>query len=169
MEVPSVAELREQVGSSKQETVDSTLKEKQDKLKSILEHRAENREKWDEEKRNNYNMFLANLLKYHNETVDALTTEIVNRARTALENGRSYFLFTDPQEYVKGDFKPNALLYGFWNPERKLHNRLSHIEAGIHTTPFKQLQENLLPKGYVLQNISDTSKSFRTYWKVMLN
>ena len=140
------------------------------KLHNILESRKKNRENWPEEKKNNYLAFLDRLQKGNQNYIEAFKKKIEECAESVLKkniNTKSFKLW-DPQniECDLNGFSAYTIYRGFWNSEKKKHDRLPHMEAGIPTTPFKQVSNELLPLGYKLEDLSDTKKSTHIVIKV---
>lgn len=149
MTIPYVTDIRKQY-----------LSQKKDKLNKVLDDRRHNRIKWDEDKRNRYNDDLTNLKKAHDNIVFHIKDEIVNQAKTHISKKK--FNLMNPQYIDKIDtnkFDVDTVYKGFYNPKRKLFNRLMHYEAGIEKTAFEQIKEEMKEYGYILKDLSDISKS----------
>lgn len=163
-----VNKLKEKVSSRK-----SSMSKRYNRLQSILESRKKKRETWDEEKRQNYEKFLERLKEAHDNYVTALKNKIVECAGNVLEkniNAKSFKLW-DPQniECDLKDFSEFTIYRGFWNAEKKKHDRLPHMEAGISAVPLRQVTRELRSLGYNVQDVSDLSKSTHVVIQVSLD
>lgn len=143
------------------------------RLQAILESRKEKRETWDPEKKDNYEKFLVRLKLAHDNYVKALKTKIVECAEKILQNNinAKFFKLWDPQNLdceLEG-FSEFTIYRGFWNSEKKKHDRLPHMEAGISATPLRQVTKELMPLGYNVDDISDLTKSTHVVIQVNLN
>ena len=153
-----VNKLKEKVSSRK-----SNMSSRYTRLQSILESRKQKRETWDQEKKDNYDKFLARLKEAHDNYVSALKNKIVECAESILQkniNATSFKLW-DPQniECDLKEFSEFTIYRGFWNAEKKKHDRLPHMEASISAAPLKQAMRELKPLGYRVEDISDLAKS----------
>ena len=162
-----VNKLKERVSSRK-----SNRSKRYNRLQSMLENRKKKRETWDEEKRSNYEKFLVRLKSAHDNYVDALKNKISECAESILErniNAKTFKLW-DPQniECDMKNFSEFTIYRGFWNAEKKKHDRLPHMEAGITAIPLKQVMRELQPLGYKIEDISDLSKSTHVVIEVTL-
>lgn len=167
-EVLTVTKLREKVKKTKGDSSD-----KMSKLQSILDTRKSKRETWDQEKKVNYDQFLGRLLEAHENYVESLKTKIVECAESILQKNlkAKSFKLWDPQN-IKSDlkgFSEFTIYRGFWNNEKKKHDRLPHMEAGIKATPLVQVKRELEPLGYKVFDISDSSKSLHVVIEIKLN
>jgi hypothetical protein len=142
------------------------------RLEKIIEARKHNRMNWNLEKRTNYEMFLKELKEANDNYVHALKNEIEKRTRNILTkdiNAKSFTIW-NPHTIecdLKG-FKPFTIHRGFWNKDKRFHDILPHIEAGIIQLPIQQVNDDLLPLGYSISDISDRSKSFNLVISVNL-
>lgn len=163
-----VNKLKEKVTSRK-----NSMSSRYSRLQSILESRKQKRETWDQEKKENYEKFLARLKEAHDNYVSALKTKIVECAESILQkniNAKSFKLW-DPQniECDLKEFSEFTIYRGFWNAEKKKHDRLPHMEAGISAAPLKQAMRELKPLGYKVEDISDLAKSTHVVIQVNLS
>ena len=143
------------------------------RLQAILESRKQKRETWDPEKKENYQKFLLRLKLAHDNYVNALKTKIVECAEKILQNNinAKFFKLWDPQNLdceLEG-FSEFTIYRGFWNSEKKKHDRLPHMEAGISATPLRQVTKELMPLGYNVDDISDLTKSTHVVIQVNLD
>lgn len=162
-----VNKLKEKVSSRK-----SSMTSRYSRLQSILESRKQKRETWDQEKKENYEKFLNQLKKAHDNYVSALKNKIVECAENILQkniNAKSFKLW-DPQniECDLKEFSEFTIYRGFWNAEKKKHDRLPHMEAGISAAPLRQVTRELRPLGYQVEDISDLGKSTHVVIQVNL-
>ena len=101
-----------------------------------------------------------------------LTQLIVTKAENVLKkniNTPSFKIWFDIQDNINNSqFKINTILYGFKNPKNDTLCRLRHLEAGITQTPITILNSDLNKYGYIIKDISDTSKSFQKIWEVTI-
>jgi len=142
------------------------------RLKKILASRKVKRESWTSEKRQNYEQFLLRLKEAHDNYVSALESKIVECAENILKRNlkNKTFKLWDPQN-IKCDiknFSEFTIFRGFWNSEKKKHDRLPHMEAGIKATPLVQVSRELRPLGYIIKDISNTSLSLHVVVEVLL-
>ena len=142
------------------------------KLEEILKYRDEKRKKWSEEKINEYNNFLSDLKKAHENYVNALQKEIISKTKYVIKvnpNSKGFNL-EDPQfiEADIGKFSQNTIYKGLWDKKKKKYSRISHIEAGIDLTPFEEVKFifNGFGSGY---NLIDTSNKYKTQITVNLD
>lgn len=162
-----VNKLKEKVSSRK-----SSMTSRYSRLQSILESRKQKRETWDQEKKENYDKFLNRLKEAHDNYVSALKNKIVECAENILQkniNAKSFKLW-DPQN-IECDlkvFSEFTIYRGFWNAEKKKHDRLPHMEAGISAAPLRQVTRELRPLGYKVEDISDLGKSTHVVIQVNL-
>ena len=139
----------------------------------ILEcDRAINTLKWSEEKINEYNNFLSDLKKAHDNYVFALQNEIISKTKHVIKDNPNSkgFNLEDPQfiEADIGKFSENTIYKGLWDKKKKKYSRISHIEAGIDLTPFEEVKFifNGFGSGYTL---TDTSNKYKTQITVNLD
>lgn len=140
------------------------------KLEEILKYRDEKRKKWSKEKINEYNNFLIELKKAHENYVNALQKEIISKTKHVIKdnpNSRGFNL-QDPQfiEADIGKFSENTIYKGLWDKKKKKYSRISHIEAGIDLTPFEEVKFIFNGFGYTL---TDTSNKYKTQITVNLD
>ena len=142
------------------------------KLEEILKYRDEKRKKWSKEKINQYNNFLIELKKAHENYVNALQKEIISKTKYVIKvnpNSKGFNL-EDPQfiEADIGKFSENTIYKGLWDKKKKKYSRISHIEAGIDLTPFEEVKFifNGFGSGYTL---TDTSNKYKTQITVNLD
>jgi hypothetical protein len=142
------------------------------KLEEILKYRDEKRKKWSKEKINQYNNFLIELKKAHENYVNALQKEIISKTKYVIKvnpNSKGFNL-EDPQfiEADIGKFSQNTIYKGLWDKKKKKYSRISHIEAGIDLTPFEEVKFifNGFGSGYTL---TDTSNKYKTQITVNLD
>jgi hypothetical protein len=150
----------------------TTLNSRRNRLQKILASRKLKREGWEQEKRDNYNQFLVRLKTAHDNYVTALSNKIGECAENILKKNvkTKTFKLWDPQNIkcdLKG-FSEFTIYRGFWNAEKKKHDRLPHMEAGIKATPLVQVSRTLLPMGYIVRDISDVSLSLHIVIEVTL-
>jgi hypothetical protein len=142
------------------------------KLEEILKYRDEKRKKWSEEKINEYNNFLSDLKKAHDNYVFALQNEIISKTKHVIKDNPNSkgFNLEDPQfiEADIGKFSENTIYKGLWDKKKKKYSRISHIEAGIDLTPFEEVKFifNGFGSGY---NLIDTSNKYKTQITVNLD
>ena len=55
--------------------------------------------------------------------------------------------------------KPSTFFYGFWNPETQTFNLDPFIDADIEKMVFERAVEVLKDSNYLMEDISDTTKS----------
>lgn len=145
---------------------------KYEKLQKILESRKKRREGWDEDKRKNYEEFLKRLKEAHDNFVEAFENKIKECSENIAKknvNSKEFKLW-DPQNIqcdLKG-FKEFTIYRGFWNGEKKKHDRLPHMEAGIKATPFVELSRKLKSEGFLLKDISNASLSLHIVVQVTM-
>ena len=151
-----------------------TLDNKRGNLMNILKKREEKRiNEWDDEKNKKYKIFLDNLLESHNNLVNAIKNEIINKTKI-LKEQEPYcigFNMINPEEMdcdIK-NFKPSSIMKGFWNKTTRRWTRIQHIEAGIKNKPIDEISRDLNKLGYIVQDISDNNKSNKTYIRVLIN
>ena len=142
------------------------------KLEEILKYRDEKRKKWSKEKINEYNNFLSDLKKAHDNYVFALQNEIISKTKHVIKDNPNSkgFNLEDPQfiEADIGKFSENTIYKGLWDKKKKKYSRISHIEAGIDLTPFEEVKFifNGFGSGYTL---TDTSNKYKTQITVNLD
>jgi hypothetical protein len=165
MNIPILNELRKESRIEKN-------KFNKKKLEEILKYRDEKRKKWSEEKINEYNNFLSDLKKAHDNYVFALQNEIISKTKHVIKDNPNSkgFNLEDPQfiEADIGKFSQNTIYKGLWDKKKKKYSRISHIEAGIDLTPFEEVKFifNGFGSGY---NLIDTSNKYKTQITVNLD
>jgi hypothetical protein len=165
MNIPILNELRKESRIEKN-------KFNKKKLEEILKYRDEKRKKWSEEKINEYNNFLSDLKKAHDNYVFALQNEIISKTKHVIKDNPNSkgFNLEDPQfiEADIGKFSENTIYKGLWDKKKKKYSRISHIEAGIDLTPFEEVKFifNGFGSGY---NLIDTSNKYKTQITVNLD
>jgi len=136
---------------------------KRNRLQQILDSRKVKRDGWDQEKRDNYIQFLVRLKTAHDNYVTVLSKKIVECAENIQkknDDSQSFKLW-DPQNIkcdLKG-FSEFTIYRGFWNGEKKKHDRLPHMEAGIKATPIVEVTRSLRSSGYLVKDVSDVNLS----------
>ena len=150
----------------------SGFKSKYEKIQKILESRRVKRESWPQDKRDNYVEFLERLKKAHDSYVQALKDKIIECAENVLKKNpkAKSFKLWDPQN-IQCDlngFKEFTVYRGFWNAEKKKHDRLPHMEAGIKSTPLVQVSRDLKSDGYVVKDVSNASLSLHIVVEVYI-
>ena len=159
MEIPHVKTLKEEY-----------LKKNKIKLQKVLEDRKNYRIKWKEEKIKKYNNDLNKLKKAHDNVVLEIKKDIIKQAKLHVPN--KVFKIMNPQYIDSIDtnkFDVDSVYKGFYNPKRKLFNRLMHYESGIEKTPFEQIRDEMKEYGYILNDISDITLSKNVLIEVELN
>ena len=159
MEIPHVKTLKEEY-----------FKKNKIKLQKVLEDRKNYRIKWKEEKIKKYNNDLNKLKKAHDNVVLEIKKDIIKQAKLHVPN--KVFKIMNPQYIDSIDtnkFDVDSVYKGFYNPKRKLFNRLIHYEAGIEKTPFEQIRDEMKEFGYILNDISDITLSKNVLIEVELD
>ena len=159
MEIPHVKTLKEEY-----------LKNNKAKLEKVLEDRKNNRTNWTEEKLKKYNDDLSKLKEAHNNIVFEIKKDIIKQAKLHVPN--KVFKIMNPQYIDSIDtnkFDVDSVYKGFYNPKRKLFNRLMHYESGIEKTPFEQIRDEMKEYGYILNDISDITLSKNVLIEVELD
>ena len=159
MEIPNVKTLKEEY-----------FKNNKEKLEKVLENRKNNRTNWTEEKLKKYNNDLTKLKEAHDNVVFEIKKEIVKQAKLNIQN--KAFKIMNPQYIDSIDtnkFDVDSVYKGFYNPKRKLFNRLMHYESGIEKTPFEQIRDEMKEYGYILNDISDITLSKNVLIEVELD
>tara|TARA_B100000886_G_scaffold292399_1_gene218229 strand:- start:2299 stop:2781 length:483 start_codon:yes stop_codon:yes gene_type:complete len=159
MEIPHVKTLKEDY-----------LKNNKEKLEKVLKDRKNNRSNWTEEKIKKYNYDLIKLKEAHNNIVFEIKKDIIKQAKLHVPN--KVFKIMNPQYIDSIDtnkFDVDSVYKGFYNPKRKLFNRLIHYEAGIEKTPFEQIRDEMKEFGYILNDISDITLSKNVLIEVELD
>ena len=133
------------------------------RLQQILDSRKEKRDGWDHEKRDNYIQFLGRLKTAHDNYVTVLNKKIIECAENIQKKNddSQSFKIWDPQNIkcdLKG-FSEFTIYRGFWNGEKKKHDRLPHMEAGIKATPIVEVTRSLRSSGFLVKDVSDTNLS----------
>lgn len=145
---------------------------KYERLQKILKSRKEKRETWTDEKRNNYEEFLKRLKESHDNFVEAFENKIIECSENIQKKNvkSKEFKLWDPQNIkcdLKG-FKEFTIYRGFWNGEKKKHDRLPHMEAGIKATPLVEVSRKLRSKGFLIKDISNASLSLHIVVQVKM-
>ena len=142
------------------------------RIKEILESRKKNRESWTDEKKENYEQFLERLKTAHDNFVKAFKGKIVECAENILQKNLKSrkFKIWNPQNIAceLNNFAEYTIYRGFWNAEKKKHDRLPHMEAGIKSTPLNQVINELRPLGYKVMDVTDSKKSLNVVIEVLL-
>ena len=159
MEIPHVKTLKEEY-----------FKKNKIKLQKVLEDRKNYRIKWKEEKIKKYNNDLNKLKKAHDNVVLEIKKDIIKQAKLHVPN--KVFKIMNPQYIDSIDtnkFDVDSVYKGFYNPKRKLFNRLMHYESGIEKTPFEQIRDEMKEYGYILNDMSDITLSKNVLIEVELD
>lgn len=166
-DILNVNKLVDKVKSTKKGNSD-----RYNRIKEILESRKKNRESWSDEKKQNYEEFLKRLKTAHDNFVSAFKGKIVECAENILrKNLKSRkFKIWNPQniECDLNNFAEYTIYRGFWNAEKKKHDRLPHMEAGIKSTPLNQVINELRPLGYKVMDVTNSTKSLNVVIEVTL-
>jgi len=153
--------------------VNKSTNSKYDKLQKILSSRKLKRESWSDDKRNNYEEFLKRLKEAHDNYVEVLESKILECSENVLKKNSKVktFKLWDPQNIkcdLKG-FKEFTIYRGFWNSDKKKHDRLPHMEAGIKATPLVEVSRKMKSKGYLIKDVSNASLSLHIVVEVTLD
>lgn len=170
-EVIPVNKLMDKV-SKQNKSNKKNFNSRRDRLQKILASRKLKRDGWDKEKRDNYIQFLTRLKAAHDNYITALSNKIGECAENILRKNikTNTFKLWDPQNIkcdLKG-FSEFTIYRGFWNGEKKKHDRLPHMESGIKATPIVQVSRTLRPMGYIVKDISDVNLSLHIVIEVTL-
>ena len=108
----------------------------------------------------------------HDNFVTAFKGKIVECAENILrKNLKSRkFKIWNPQNITcdLNNFAEYTIYRGFWNAEKKKHDRLPHMEAGIKSTPLNQVINELRPLGYNVMDVTNSGKSLNVVIEVIL-
>lgn len=169
----STSQLKKEIEIDNHNQKQSNIEVMNFNLQKKLEERNAYRIKnWSDDEIRNYYKFLLKLNVAHKKIIENLTQLIVTKAENVLKkniNTTSFKIWFDIQDNINNSqFKINTILYGFKNPKNNTLCRLRHLEAGITQTPITILNSDLNKYGYIIKDISDTSKSFQKIWEVTI-
>lgn len=100
----------------------------------------------------------------------ALKTTIQRKVREAMKKRRDYALiYYDNLIFDSNGFSPNTILYGFWDSNTKKHYRQDHEQIGISQTIVEEAIQELYPLGYIITDISDSTRSNKKIIRVDFN
>lgn len=97
---------------------------------------------------------------------DTIMTEVKLAVEAAKTSRRTFFILDANKLMASTDgFKYTSMLYGFWNKETHRFDDTIYKKNSIQK-PLERVAEELAPLGFKLENISDSSKSFRLFIKL---
>jgi hypothetical protein len=180
-EIPSVAELKTKVEAVKSQKSKERSSHYTDLMNKLVQnYRDYQNKEWDQEKKEKHERLKQNLREGTENCVNNIVAHIIQKSEGPLVNDKNFFHITDIDR-LKIDTKDvplNVILHGFWNKEvtyfdkrlnkdvKGRHNRIPHWDAGVTKKPIEQVSEKLLSKGYKVTDVSDRSKSRKTFIRV---
>lgn len=97
---------------------------------------------------------------------DALMKVIEERLEKASESTKTYIIFTDPSLIEKYEgLAHTTMLYGFWDKETNDFDNSIFVEQKVKS-PMKRVEEAMEKLGYTVEDISDSSRSKKPFFKV---
>jgi hypothetical protein len=171
MKIPNVKVLAEEIRTKSKQLIKERAERQKTNLEKAITRIQEDYEKMTPEKKEVHDKFMADLKQSCNAYRDALINVVIKVSRNIIRKGRKSFKIWDFRGIELEDCgcKMTTLQYGFWDKSHSRFSTIKHYYAGIKVMPFAQAQEFLKSEGYILKDISDSSKSLKTVFSVDLD
>lgn len=153
MDIPYAQDL---IDNAKQKHIQRMNKEK--------EKREKNRDSWTDHKKEEYKKSLNKLKEAHQNFLNALEKEVINKTKQVLKDDCycNKFILINPQNIPSEllGYSADDIYKGIWNNKMKRYDRIKHWEAGIEKYPIEEININMYSYGYRLEEIEENNEIY---------
>jgi hypothetical protein len=141
------------------------------KREKLLTSFHKHQDTWTEEKQIKNKEIRERLVQAHENVVDYLKCKFQDIAIGNVRRNNfefNVFGWDRIKDVELNGFSINTILFGFWDSNKKRHNRLTHYDAGLTLLPFNQMSKDLKDFGYIITDVSDPTISINKVAHVKL-